>query len=114
MGLKAAITCLLVSIILLASGAAGYAERRVALVLGNGRYLNTATPTNPIHDADDVAEALKSILERNVAKRSMEMAMAQFGRQAKDTDAALAGYKLAMREQIAASPFSGALVFSFG
>jgi hypothetical protein len=94
MGLKAAVTCLLASIIWLAFAEAGYAERRVALVIGNSRYLNTATLTNPVHDADDMAEALKSvgfevILERNVTKRSIEMAMAQFGRQAKDADAAL-------------------------
>jgi formylglycine-generating enzyme required for sulfatase activity len=35
------------------------AERRVALVIGNGAYRNAPTLPNPPHDAEDVAAALK-------------------------------------------------------
>ena len=59
----------------------GHAEKRVALVIGNGAYQNTAALSNPVNDADDMAVALRGvgfevIVERNVNKRSLEMAMA--------------------------------------
>src|SRR5947209_7807876 len=40
-----------------ASGA--YAERRVALVIGNGAYKNAPRLPNPINDAQDVSASLK-------------------------------------------------------
>jgi uncharacterized caspase-like protein len=74
-----------------------YAGKRVALVIGNGDYHYTASLANPANDAGDMASALKNlgfevVAERNVDKRSMELAMARFGRNAQDADAALVYY----------------------
>jgi uncharacterized caspase-like protein len=53
------------------------AETRVALVIGNAAYQNTAALANPEHDAEDMAAALTRVgfsvvLERNLDKRGME------------------------------------------
>jgi len=75
----------------------GHADKRVALVVGNGAYQNTVPLTNPANDAADMALALLSVgfevsIERNVNKRSLEIAMARFARVAQDADAALFYY----------------------
>jgi len=75
----------------------GHTEKRVALVIGNGAYQNTATLSNPAHDAEDMAATLQAvgfdvIVETNVNKRSLELAMARFGRIAQEADAALFYY----------------------
>jgi len=71
----------------------GRADKRVALVIGNGAYENTAALPNPVNDAEDMALALRDvgfevIVETNGNKRSLEMALARFGRAAQDADAA--------------------------
>jgi hypothetical protein len=76
---------------------AGHAEKRVALIIGNGAYQNTVALSNPVNDAEDMAFALQAvgfevIVERNVNKRSLEMSMARFGRIAQEADAALFYY----------------------
>jgi len=73
------------------------AEKRVALVVGNSTYQYTASLANPANDADDMAFALKKvgfevIAVKNVDKRSLEKAMADFGRLAQGADAALVYY----------------------
>ncbi len=73
------------------------AERRVALVVGNGNYVATPKLTNPTNDAQDVAALLKElgfevILETNLDKRAMDSAFARFARLARDSDAALFYY----------------------
>src|SRR5215470_10821449 len=73
------------------------AEKRVALVVGNGTYQNTPALPNPVNDAEDMAVALRAVgfevlVERNVNKRSLEMALADFGRLAQEADAALFYY----------------------
>src|SRR5271156_5866813 len=75
----------------------GRADKRVALVIGNGAYENTAALPNPVNDAEDMALALRDvgfevIVETNGNKRSLEMALARFGRAAQDADAALFYY----------------------
>jgi hypothetical protein len=75
----------------------GKADKRVALVIGNGAYQNTAGLTNPLNDATDIATALKAVgfdvlIERNVNKRSLENAMARFARLSQDADAVLFYY----------------------
>lgn len=60
------------------------ADRRVALVIGNGAYQNTAELPNPGNDANDMAAALKrlgfEVVEgRDLDKRSMERTIRQFG-----------------------------------
>jgi hypothetical protein len=39
--------------------APAFADYRVALVIGNGAYTRVPHPPNPVHDAEDVAAALK-------------------------------------------------------
>src|SRR5260370_27144819 len=73
------------------------AEKRVALVIGSAVYQLTASLPNPVNDADDMASALKKvgfevIAVKNVDKRSLEKAMADFGRLAQEADAALVYY----------------------
>jgi uncharacterized caspase-like protein len=91
---------LLVLLILLAVVAASVpacAEKRVALVVGNAAYQYSARLANPTNDADDMTAALRKvgfevIAVKDANKRSLEMAMANFGRQAQDADAALVYY----------------------
>ncbi|MGA8585441.1 MAG: caspase family protein [Roseiarcus sp.] len=73
------------------------ADKRVALVIGNGAYKNTAGLSNPPNDAADVAEALKAIgfdvtLKVDVEKRQMDQAIAQFAREGRGADAVLFYY----------------------
>jgi hypothetical protein len=87
----------LVLLVFAAGSVAARAERRVALVIGNAAYQHTASLPNPVNDADDMALALKKvgfdvIAVKNVDKRSLEKAMADFGRQAQQADAALVYY----------------------
>ena len=87
----------LVLLAVAAGSVAARAEKRVALVIGNASYQHTASLPNPVNDADDMAVALKKvgfdvIAVKNVDKRSLEKAMADFGRQAQQADAALVYY----------------------
>jgi len=72
-----------------AAGPAGAdAERRVALVIGNGAYRNVARLDNPMRDAEGVAAALRKDsfeliggrAQLDLDKRSMERAIRDFGR----------------------------------
>ena len=87
--------------ILLAAGWLGCgpasAEKRVALVIGNGAYAYKAGLPNPPHDAADVAAALKrsdfeviSGIDMNQA--GMQDAAIRFSRAARDADVALFYY----------------------
>jgi hypothetical protein len=82
---------------LLLAAADASAQRRIALVIGNAAYENTPALANPLNDAEDMAAALRQvgftvIFERDGSKRSMEQAIAQFARQARESDAALFYY----------------------
>ena len=73
------------------------ADKRVALVIGNGAYKNTPALSNPPNDAADVAEALKAIgfevtLKVDVEKRQMDQAIAQFAREGKGAEVVLFYY----------------------
>jgi len=73
------------------------AANRVALIVGNSRYLNTPTLDNPANDAGDVAEALKGLgfnvtLRLDATKRQLDASLAQFARDARTADAALFYY----------------------
>jgi hypothetical protein len=73
------------------------AEHRVALVIGNAAYQNTAALANPSHDAEDMAAALQRLgftvfSGSDLNKRGMERALAGFARAARDADAALFYY----------------------
>jgi hypothetical protein len=90
----------LVLLVLLAAVAASVpacAQKRVALVVGNAAYQYTARLANPTNDADDMTAALRKlgfevVVVKDVDKRSLEMVLANFGRQAQEADAALVYY----------------------
>jgi uncharacterized caspase-like protein len=74
-----------------------FADKRVALVIGNSQYKNTPPLANPANDATDVAQALTAIgfevtLKVDAGKRDMDQAVAQFARDAGGADAAMFYY----------------------
>ena len=74
-----------------------YAEKRVALVIGNGAYRNVPTLPNPPNDATDVAAALRRsgfdvIFETNLDQIGMQDASIRFAREARTADVALFYY----------------------
>jgi uncharacterized caspase-like protein len=75
-----------------------WAERRVALVVGNSayKYANASLP-NPRNDAGDISAALKTLgfevkTTVDASKRDIDLALADFARRATDADAALFFY----------------------
>lgn len=59
-------------------------EKRVALVIGNADYLYTKSLPNPVNDANDITDKLKSVgfevtTGRNPTKRQMEELIYDFG-----------------------------------
>ena len=82
---------------LLAQSRPSFADKRVALVIGNSNYLHTPALANPGNDGNDVAQALTAIgfevtLKLDVEKRAMDQVVAQFARTAKTADAVLFYY----------------------
>jgi hypothetical protein len=76
---------------------AANAERRVALVIGNGAYKNVPKLPNPANDASDVAAALAQsgfeiIFETNLDQIRMQEASIRFAREARTADVALFYY----------------------
>jgi len=75
----------LVAVLLLYAAALTAApEKRVALVIGNGKY-SSAPLANPVNDATDVAALLKKlgfevILKRDAGKKAMDQAVKEFYR----------------------------------
>jgi hypothetical protein len=73
------------------------ADRRVALVIGNGAYLHAPHLPNPPHDAEDVGAALKrtgfeTIVGLDLDKNRMEDAAIKFARAARNADVAVFYY----------------------
>lgn len=84
--------------------------KRVALVIGNGNYqYSDSLPklANPIHDAEDIAKALRGfgfevIEKKDQSLEGMNDAITEFGRKIIDSDAALfyyAGHGLQVKGQ---------------
>jgi uncharacterized caspase-like protein len=75
-----------------------WAERRVALVVGNANYkFGNISLANPRNDAEDVSAVLKSLgfevkTTVDASKRDMDLALADFARRATDADSALFFY----------------------
>jgi formylglycine-generating enzyme required for sulfatase activity len=74
-----------------------YAEKRVALVIGNGAYRNAPALPNPRNDAEDVSAALKrmgfeTIIALNLDKQGMDETTLRFARAARDADVAMFYY----------------------
>lgn len=87
----------------------GQAGRRVALVIGNGTYRAEGLKPlpNPPNDADDIATALRGfgfevLAYKNLGRKAMKDAIAEFGRRATNADAALfyfAGHGIQIKNQ---------------
>ncbi len=76
---------------------AAHAERRVALVIGNGGYENAPHLANPVHDAKGVVAALKklgfvTVLSTDLGQAAMQDAEIRFARAADGADVALFYY----------------------
>jgi uncharacterized caspase-like protein len=70
------------------------ADKRVALVIGNGAYAHAPQLSNPAHDAEDVAAALKRsnfevIFGADVGQSTMQEAVIRFARDANNADVAV-------------------------
>ncbi len=75
----------------------GFAEKRVALVIGNGAYAHAPHLPNPANDAEDVAAALKrigfeTILRTNLDQIGMQDAEIEFAIAARNAEVALFYY----------------------
>ncbi len=73
------------------------AEKRVALVIGNGAYVHAGALRNPRNDASDVAAKLRAlgfdVIEGlDLEKRAMEVHIRDFGNAIEDADVALFYY----------------------
>jgi tetratricopeptide (TPR) repeat protein len=73
------------------------AEKRVALVIGNGAYRNAPSLPNPHNDAEDVAAALKRtgfdvIVGLDLDKAKMDETLIEFSRAARSADVAAIYY----------------------
>jgi hypothetical protein len=92
-----------------AAHAADSPGRRIALVIGNGNYQQPDLPklSNPVHDAEDMARALRGfgfeVIERkNQTLEGMNRAIAEFGSRIGGSEAALfyyAGHGIQVRNQ---------------
>jgi uncharacterized caspase-like protein len=74
-----------------------FADNRVALVIGNGAYYRVPHLPNPLHDAEDVAAALKRsgfeiIIATDLDKVGMDEVMIKFARAARSADVAMFYY----------------------
>ncbi len=72
-----------IAVFLMATAHAALAEKRVALVIGNGAYTNAPTLANPKNDAEDMAAALKAlgftvIFGIDLDKRGMDRKILEF------------------------------------
>jgi TRAP-type mannitol/chloroaromatic compound transport system substrate-binding protein/uncharacterized caspase-like protein len=81
----------------LLTAAPALAEKRVALIIGNGDYRSAPRLPNPRNDAEDVAAALKrtgfeTIIGLDLDKNGMEDAAIRFARAARDADVAMFYY----------------------
>jgi uncharacterized caspase-like protein len=77
--------------IFLAMPSSAYADKRVALVIGNGAYQHAVTLTNPVNDARDVAAALtplgfQVVLGYDLNKQAFDLKLREFARALKDAD----------------------------
>src|SRR5208337_937166 len=73
------------------------AEKRVALVIGNGAYRDAPALPNPHNDAEDVAASLKrsgfdTVVGVDLDKAGMEQATIDFSRAARTSDIAIFYY----------------------
>ncbi|TKB22011.1 MAG: peptidase c14 caspase catalytic subunit p20, partial [Mesorhizobium sp.] len=87
----------LVTLSLLLTLTAANAERRVALVLGNSQYQHAPALTNPVRDAQAVADRLEKldfevVSGFDLTKLQTQTTIAQFAKQVRGADIALFFY----------------------
>jgi uncharacterized caspase-like protein len=88
----------IVTLAVIGMGGHAWAERRVALVVGNAAYkAANLSLANPRNDAEDVSAALKAlgfevVTAVNATKRDMDGALQRFARLATDADSVLFFY----------------------
>lgn len=80
-----------------ASAAEAATQKRVALVIGNSGYQNIAELTNPINDANDIAQRLRDlsfdvILGTNLTRDQMQAAFSEFAEKSKGGDSSVFFY----------------------
>jgi uncharacterized caspase-like protein len=86
------------AIVVIAGSDAAWAERRVALVVGNSNYKATGISLpNPRNDAQDISAVLTNlgfevVITIDATKRDMDFALQRFARLATDADSALFFY----------------------
>jgi hypothetical protein len=73
------------------------AEKRVALVVGNTHYAHSPALSNPVNDANDVADVLKNLgfevlLGLDLDKRAFDQKVREFARALRDADTAVFFY----------------------
>jgi hypothetical protein len=88
---------LLLALAAIATSGEARADKRIALVIGNGAYQNTAPLNNPSNDASDLSAVLQrlgfDVTEgRDLDKRAMERLIRQFGVKLAGADVALFFY----------------------
>jgi caspase domain-containing protein len=81
-----------------APGADAWAQKRVALVIGNSVYQHAAHLPNPVNDASAVAKLIKDIgfevvdLRRDLVATDLRRAIREFAQQARGADIAIVYY----------------------
>jgi hypothetical protein len=92
---------LILTILLAVAGAStGYADKRVALVIGNSAYRNVSRLDNPVNDAKLMAETLRGLgftligngAQVDLDKASFDSALETFGNQVQGADVGLFYY----------------------
>ena len=85
-------------VVLASTGVSAFAEKRVALVIGNSAYKNVARLKNPANDASVVTAMLKSAGFDTIDSRAdlsvveMRRALREFGNKTRDADVAVVYY----------------------
>lgn len=92
--LRSRLIAILSVFFLLGSAELSFAEKRVALVIGNSAYQNTAVLANPTNDAKDVAEALRALGFTVISGTDLDKA--SMDRKVRDFAEALSGAKLGL------------------
>jgi hypothetical protein len=85
---------LAVAIFAMGFGASAFADKRIALIIGNSAYSRVARLSNPENDAQDTAATLRGlnfevIYRANVDQRGLSTALEEFERKAVGADTAL-------------------------
>lgn len=89
---------LLAAVVLVTTGLSAFAEKRVALVIGNSAYENVARLSNPANDVRAMTETLKGAgfdivdARRDLKINEMRRALRDFSDKARDADVAVIYY----------------------